>query len=485
MEILPPRSIASIATFATKRFAGFGGHAHRWTLPAAFFLPPRPTPIRSFHCTSLSKSASKDDLESSSDDTFQYATSYHAPVMPNECILGLLGCDRCRSPDDDSSSTVSSVDSKPLIFVDGTLGGGGHSSAILERLGPGDIVFGCDVDPSALSTASRRLRRYTAAEGRKLDPSLPLFLPVQSNFRDLIDVLPDVRHPVTGELILEPLDDDAPSSNGNGDGGVDQADFVGVDGMLLDLGVSSHQIDNPDRGFAFMKDGPLDMRMWNGDWSTYDDDAAARLDDVSADEENEVGDGPSSPPSPSYGLTAADVCNEFEESELSRILRKYGDEPRARKIAGAIVARRPLRTTGDLMEAVSSVTPEFAKKGRRMGRTATLARVFQSLRIVVNEEDRALADVLEESAPALVRRGGRLVVLSYHSMEDRATKRVMRDGSVEGPRGRARFERDVYGNIIDDTRPWKPMGKRRKATDEEVNVNSRSRSATLRVARRV
>jgi 16S rRNA (cytosine1402-N4)-methyltransferase len=136
-----------------------------------------------------------------------------------------------------------------------------------------------------------------------------------------------------------------------------------------------------------------------------------------------------------------------------------------------------------LVNAVSSVVPEFAKKGRRMGRTATLARVFQSLRIVVNQEDEALVDVFEHAAPNLVRPGGRLVVLSYHSMEDRATKRVLRDGSVRGSRAGA-IERDIYGNVVGQERPWKPLGKKRKASDKEVEANSRARSATLRIGER-
>ena len=267
-----------------------------------------------------------------------------------------------------------------------------------------------------------------------------------------------------------PLDADA---NVNADADTDTSDeqeefsFVGVDGMLLDLGVSSHQIDTADRGFAFMKVGPLDMRMWGGNWSNIGSENVTQ---------NTAGGTPS--------ITAADICNEFDVAELTRILRVYGDEPRARKIAAAIVEARPLATTSDLVEAVSSVVPEFARRGRRMGRTATLARVFQSLRIVVNEEDEALVDVFEHSAPALVRPGGRLVVLSYHSMEDRATKRVIRDGSVRGTRGGGAIEKDIYGNVVGQRRPWKPLGKKRKADEKEVEVNSRARSATLRVGER-
>ena len=450
------------------------------------------------------------DLTSSS-----YATTYHAPVMATECINALLGIglddkekkmkrekkrkqkkmrkkdrklameeedgDRVNRSDDVSSDALSQIaahtatlpiDRPPMLFVDGTLGGGGHSEALLERCRPDDIVFGCDVDPSALSTASERLQQYTrsADTGRNEDDNdddhLPLFVPVQSNFRDLADILPTVKHPVTGKRIMAlPTEENDDEEEDGSDG--DDAHFTGVDGMLLDLGVSSHQIDNAGRGFAFMKDGPLDMRMWGGSWS-----------DVGSES---VGENAATK---ARGVNAADICNEFDEAELTRILRVYGDEPRARKIAAAIVDARPLATTSDLVNAVSSVVPEFAKKGRRMGRTATLARVFQSLRIVVNQEDEALVDVFEHAAPKLVRPGGRLVVLSYHSMEDRATKRVLRDGSVRGIRPGAAIERDIYGNVVGQDRPWKPLGKKRKASDEEIEINSRARSATLRIGER-
>lgn len=446
------------------------------------------------------------DLTTSS----SYATTYHAPVMATECINAMLGIglddrekkmkrknkkkqkkmrkkdrklameeedgENVNGSDAESNDALSQVgaqtatllvplDRPPMLFVDGTLGGGGHSEALLERCRPGDIVFGCDVDPSALSAASERLQRYTrSADTSRNDDDhdhLPLFVPVQSNFRDLADILPTVKHPVTGKRIMAlPTEEEDGSDR-------DDAYFTGVDGMLLDLGVSSHQIDNADRGFAFMKDGPLDMRMWGGSWS-----------DVGSES---VGENAATK---ARGLNAADICNEFDEAELTRILRIYGDEPRARKIAAAIVDARPLATTSDLVNAVSSVVPEFAKKGRRMGRTATLARVFQSLRIVVNQEDEALVDVFEHAAPKLVRPGARLVVLSYHSMEDRATKRVLRDGSVRGIRPGAAIERDIYGNVVGQDRPWKPLGKKRKASDEEVEENSRARSATLRIGER-
>jgi 16S rRNA (cytosine1402-N4)-methyltransferase len=230
------------------------------------------------------------------------------------------------------------------------------------------------------------------------------------------------------------------------------------------LGVSSHQIDEPERGFSFMKDrdGPLDMRM----------SAAGGIGGIGGEP----------------GLRAADIVNEFDATELQRIFSVYGDEPRAKTIAAAIVKHRPMTTTGQLVDAIASVTPAYAKN-KRKGLTATCARIFQSLRIVVNDEDGVLDRVLSQACPTLLRPGGRLVVLSYHSMEDRATKRIMRDGTLDGDdlrrQKRNPFEgRDVYGNYVGPAKPFKPVGKRRKASEQEIRDNPRARSATLRVAER-
>lgn len=346
----------------------------------------------------------------------EFATQYHKPVMWRECIESLMSCERS------SRRQHPEGDKEPLVFIDGTLGGGGHSAALLERLEPGDIVFGCDVDPEALGTASERLNKFMNHDGCQY----PLFIPVQSNFGELAAAIPKVLHPVTNDPILD----------------------IGVDGILLDLGVSSHQIDTPERGFAFMKDGPLDMRMGGHTNS---------------------------------GFTAADICNEFDQRELQRIFSRYGDEPRSKTVAKAIVENRPVSTTAELVEAISTVTPTYAKQKRR-GLTATCARVFQSLRIVVNAEDSVLQKVLSEACPALIRPGGRLVVLSYHSLEDRATKRIMRDGTTEKKKNRE--EKDIYGNYAGPPKPFKPVGKRQKAPAEEIDLNPRARSAVLRVAER-
>lgn len=362
--------------------------------------------------------SSSNSPEATEEETF--ASAYHAPVMWKECLDALLA----------GRDNNDSDDRPPLVLVDGTLGGGGHAQAILTHLRAGDVLLGCDVDPDALATASERLAAYmgtTTDASSSSGTALPLFIPVHSNFGDLAAQLPKVLHPATQEPLLPP-------------------GLQSVDGILLDLGVSSFQIDTAERGFAFMKDGPLDMRMGQTSGGH---------------------------------MSAADICNELDAFELKRILKVYGDEPRARAIAQSIGQHRPLTTTQDLVTAVAAVTPEFARKGRRMGRTATLARVFQALRIFVNQEDVVLERALMEMAPAVLKPGGRLVVLSYHSMEDRMAKRVFRDGSV---RKKRTDERDMYGNYNGSPLPFTPVGKAQKASDAEVEVNSRARSATLRVA---
>ena len=484
-----------------------------------------------------------------------FASEYHAPVMFKECIDALLTQDaygdlllakkdRWRKKrnimeakrkragyyeeeeeeedeDDDEGNDLKeetrSEDpnsaghtQRPRIFIDGTLGGGGHSEAILQQLNPGDILIGCDVDPAALATASKRLVEYLGTCDYILDnknsedqlvgqweEGKPMFIPVQSNFRNLISALSRVRHPATKRLLLG---DRRKRQNRNASMDDDEDEEIvefpyGANGMLLDLGVSSHQIDTGERGFAFMKDGPLDMRM-------------------SGNSNNSSSTGFSG-----SSLTAADICNEFDEVSIIDILRTYGDEPRAKRIASAIVASRPLYTTTDLVHAINTVTPTFARQ-RRAGLIATSSRVFQALRIVVNEEDGALKEVLEGVAPMVLsgsggysssrvdsidgqRPDGILAVLSYHSMEDKMAKRVIRDGSVnleDGGRRRSRsgvLERDMYGNVIDSNSdgngtgntnsqlPFEPLGKPRKATDEEIEMNRRARSATLRVAIRI
>ena len=255
------------------------------------------------------------------------------------------------------------------LYVDATFGGGGHTRALLEA---GARVVALDQDPDAIARGREAFRQ---------EPGLTL---VEANFRDL-------------ERVLDEL-------------GVKQ-----VDGVLADLGVSSYHLDDPQRGFSYRFEGPLDMRMGRGE------------------------------------LTAADVVNAFDEEELAEILRRYGEEPAARRIARAIVRARPLRTTTELAEVVRR-----AVGYRRAGHPAR--KTFQALRIYVNDELGALRALLEASARRLAP-GGRLAVISFHSLEDREVKRFLR----ESPEFEPLFKKPVV------PRP------------EEVAENPRARSAKLRV----
>ncbi|MDQ7041094.1 MAG: 16S rRNA (cytosine(1402)-N(4))-methyltransferase RsmH [Rhodothermus sp.] len=281
-------------------------------------------------------------------------------------------------------------------YVDATIGGGGHTAALLDALAPEGWVIGIDRDPEALEAVRRRLADAIAAGRLQL---------VQGNFANLEDIL-------------------------------DRLGVTSIDGLLLDLGVSSHQLDVGRRGFSFQAEGPLDMRM-----------------------------DPSSP-----GPTAAQLLEQWSAYELAGVLRHYGEEPRARKLARAIHRARPIRTTAELAEVVRREVP--AREA-----TKTLARVFQALRIAVNGELQALERVLE-AATRRVRPGGRLAVLSYHSLEDRRVKRFLRYGNLEG-----KPVRDFYGRLLS---PWRPLTRRAiRPSAVEIAANPRARSARLRIAERV
>ncbi|MBR9976170.1 MAG: 16S rRNA (cytosine(1402)-N(4))-methyltransferase RsmH [Bacteroidetes bacterium] len=284
------------------------------------------------------------------------------------------------------------------IYVDGTLGGGGHSRLLLSRLGEKSRVIGFDQDPDAIRRAQRLFGD---------DPRLS---PVHNNVDHLRNVLQHMEIPT-------------------------------IDGLLLDLGVSSHQIDVPERGFSFRFEGPLDMRM---------------------DQERTV--------------TAADLIARSPEEELARLFFTYGEERHSRRIARAIVqasARGPLLTTGELVATISAVTsPAFRSK--------TLARIFQALRIAVNDElgalERTLSDALD-----LLRVGGHLVVISYHSLEDRIVKQFLRDeaSSCVCP---PRTPICVCGKVARITL----LHSRYIEADEiEVRRNPRARSARLRAGEKI
>ena len=297
---------------------------------------------------------------------------YHIPVMLNEVLEGL----NIRSDG---------------VYVDVTFGGGGHSRAILERLGEHGRLLGFDQDLDAAKNAFDDAR----------------FTFVRSNFRYLSNFL---RYH-----------------------GIEK-----VDGILADLGVSSHHLDDAERGFSFRFDGDLDMRM-----------------------------------NSQASLTAAAVLATYDEERLADIFFNYGELRQARRIARAIVQARtaaPITTAAQLMEVVK---PFFLREREKK----ELAKLFQALRIEVNDEMGALRSLLTQSAQWLGD-GGRLVVLTYHSLEDRLVKNYMRTGNVDG-----RQEKDFYGNVVS---PFASVNNKVVvASEAEVAENPRARSAKLRIAQRV
>lgn len=285
--------------------------------------------------------------------------------------------------------TLDCLDIKPDgIYVDATFGGGGHSRAILQRLGPDGRLIAFDQDLDAAANA----------------PDDSRFTFVRSNFRFMRNFL---RYH-----------------------GVEK-----VDGILADLGVSFHHFDDADRGFSFRADAPLDMRM-----------------------------------NRKAPLTAAELLTRYDARDLTSFFRTYADLKDPAKAARAIIAARdkaPVVTTFQLAEAVRpALNPKAEKK--------EMAQVFQALRIEVNSEMEALTTLLA-SAPDMLREGGRAVILTYHSVEDRIVKNFFRSGNAEG-----NLEKDFYGKVICD---WKQITRQPITADaEETERNPRSRSAKLRAA---
>lgn len=281
------------------------------------------------------------------------------------------------------------------FYVDGTVGGGGHAAAILRAGGPGTRLFGCDVDPEAIAAARAKLAEF----GNQVELRV-------GNFAELGSWLPEGT----------------------------------VDGVLFDLGVSSHHLETAERGFSFQRDGPLDMRFDR-----------------------------------SQPLTAANLLNELDANELERLFWELGGERRAKAIARAIVRARslkPIERTTELAELVAAVVP------RRGSSTHPATRVFQALRIRVNDELNTLERGLK-AAWRVLRSGGRLAVICFHSGEERIVREfgryLVRDYEVEGD-----------ADIPELRRPRQPLGvwvtkKALTPTTEEINNNPRARSARLRV----
>jgi 16S rRNA (cytosine1402-N4)-methyltransferase len=288
-------------------------------------------------------------------------------------------------------------------YVDGTLGRGGHAAAILEKLGPDGRLLAIDRDPQAIRETSAALQG---------DPRLEL---INGKFSELEKYATE-RH-VLGK----------------------------VDGLLLDLGVSSPQLDEPQRGFSFRSDGPLDMRM-----------------------------------DPSRGQSAADWLASVEEKSLKLVLQQLGEEKFAGRIARAIVAARStqrIARTAALADIVRSAVPGQGRSRGQKKHPAT--KTFQAIRIFINNELGELEQALQASIN-LLRSGGRLCVISFHSLEDRRVKRFMRDASRESEQYRG------LPDVPAEHRPiMKVIGKVTGPTNEEVSRNARARSSRLRTAERL
>lgn len=283
-------------------------------------------------------------------------------------------------------------------YVDVTLGGGGHSRALLAQLGTGGRLFSFDQDADAIEKCERQREAEDSTDAE--------WTLVRSNFRYLRNWM---RY----------------------------YDVDGVDGILADLGVSSHHLDEASRGFSFRADAPLDMRM-----------------------------------NQSATMSAAEVVNRYSVEQLTSVFRLYGELHQASRLATAIVKARstaPIETTFQLAQVLTPLVGRDREK-------KDLARAFQALRIEVNGEMEALRSMLT-AAVDLLRPGGRLVVIAYHSLEDRMVKNLMRAGNVEGE-----VEQDVFGR---SQAPYRLIGKPIAADEEEIRCNPRSRSARLRVAEKV
>lgn len=304
-------------------------------------------------------------------------SEYHVPVLLKESVDALIT---------NPSGT----------YIDATYGGGGHSAEILSRLSPEGRLIAFDRDSDAIA-------------GRADDPRLTL---IHNNFRFVHNFALLEAHKAARDFRE-----------------------CGVDGILADLGVSSHQFDTAERGFSFRYDAPLDMRM-----------------NTKAE------------------LTAADVVNSYPQEDLEQIFRLYGEIDNSRRLAALIAAARDkaeIRTTGELDAAIAQAMPPFAEH-------KYLAKVYQALRIEVNQEMRSLGKFLDGAAKSL-KPGGRLVVITYHSLEDRMVKNYIKSGNIGGT-----VEKDVFGR---SETPLRALDRKPVLPQEaEIAANTRARSAKLRTA---
>lgn len=288
---------------------------------------------------------------------------------------------------DESISAL--INSHSGTYADATFGGGGHSKEILKRLSPEGRLISFDRDSDAIAN-------------RPDDDRLTL---IRSDFRWIHN---HILH---------------------------QGHTEGIDGVLADLGVSSHQFDTAERGFSFRYEAPLDMRM-----------------------------------NQEAQLTAKDIVNDYEQEDIERILRIYGEVDNSRRIAQLICKAREtaqIETTGELGKAIESALPKFAEH-------KFLAKVYQALRIEVNQEMKSLEKFLSGAAKSL-KSGGRLVVITYHSLEDRMVKNFIKTGNIDG-----KVEKDFFGNT---TAPLKAVNRKPiLPQEEEISMNTRARSAKLRIA---
>ena len=301
----------------------------------------------------------------------------HKPVLLNECIEGLK-----IKPDG--------------IYVDGTLGGAGHSFEIVSRLSSNGKLIGIDRDEEALAAAKKKLSDFKNVEY------------VHGNHDDISQIL-------------------------------NEHEIDGVDGILLDLGVSSYQLDEAERGFSYMQDAKLDMRM-----------------------------------DKSQSLTAEDVVNDYSEEDIARILEEYGEERFAKKIASNIVKERQIRrieTTGELVEIIKKSIPMSKQKDGHPAK-----RTFQAIRIEVNNEIEPLYNTTRNAIKAL-KKGGRLCIITFHSLEDRAVKMAYADAE-----GKCTCPKDLPYCVCGYVSEGKVVNKKPIiATEEEQEENSRSKSAKLRI----